>query len=468
MNISTSSSTSHHIRQKSRERTSSLGNLVSLDIESDSINDNTSIAVQVTDSKYMKKTSSANSLSSLKNVINNVLTTVTSNNNNNNSDPQDLELGYDKSPITSSSNSSSSQMKKILFIVLGLMALLFLYHVNRVNTVITTTLDEPLQDRYALDVQDSTRTDYPIIMCADRDSFSFNSEQHAWTSLLIEGVLKRDPQTGLYSVHFDKDAEGNVIGTALEGKLAEGKRGLELSELKRFNGHLYTFDDRTGIVYEILDRDPTTKKRKVVARYILNDGDGHTDKGFKSEWATVKDGKLHVGSIGKEWTTPGGEVISINPMWVKTIDLSGRIKSISWEKQYNLLRNAADVAFPGYMIHESGEWSEFYKRWFFLPRRVSKLPYDEVKDVNRGSNIMLAASEDFKNISIKRIGDLTPTRGFSTFKFVPGRPREIVAIKSEEVGEKMNSYITVFTTNGKVLLPETLIANEKIEGVEIE
>lgn len=30
--------------------------------------------------------------------------------------------------------------------------------------------------------------------------------------------------------------------------------------------------------------------------------------GFKCEWATVKDGYLYVGGLGKEWTTTTGEV----------------------------------------------------------------------------------------------------------------------------------------------------------------
>lgn len=32
---------------------------------------------------------------------------------------------------------------------------------------------------------------------------------------------------------------------------------------------------------------------------LLNDGDGHATKGFKSEWATVKDGLLYVGGLGE-------------------------------------------------------------------------------------------------------------------------------------------------------------------------
>ena len=49
-------------------------------------------------------------------------------------------------------------------------------------------------------------------------------------------------------------------------------RGMELSELVVFNGRLFTVDDRTGIVYEIIDN-------KVVPWVILSDGNGKETKG---------------------------------------------------------------------------------------------------------------------------------------------------------------------------------------------
>ena len=53
-----------------------------------------------------------------------------------------------------------------------------------------------------------------------------------------------------------------------------------------------------------------------VARAILVDGDGSSPKGFKCEWATVKDGMVFLGSTGKEWSD-GPVVINNNPQWVK-------------------------------------------------------------------------------------------------------------------------------------------------------
>ena len=42
--------------------------------------------------------------------------------------------------------------------------------------------------------------------------------------------------------------------------------------------------------------------RKVFQRWAIADGDGDEAKPFKTEWATIKDGKLWIGSIGFEWS----------------------------------------------------------------------------------------------------------------------------------------------------------------------
>jgi soluble calcium-activated nucleotidase 1 len=59
------------------------------------------------------------------------------------------------------------------------------------------------------------------------------------------------------------------------------------------------------------------------------------------------------------------------------------------------------------------------------------------------------------------------TKGYSSFKFIPGtEDRIIVALKSEEVSGKVASYVTVFTLDGKILLKDIKIGNVKYEGIE--
>lgn len=121
----------------------------------------------------------------------------------------------------------------------------------------------------------------------------------------------------------------------------------------------------------------------------------------------------------------------------------------------------------GYIIHESAVWSSIHQRWFFLPRRASKEHYDDKADEKRAANFMFTASEDFKTIDVSTIGTLNPTHGFSSFKFVPGTNNNvIVALKSEEDGEKKATYIMVFNIDGTIIHEEMKVGDKKFEGIE--
>ena len=125
------------------------------------------------------------------------------------------------------------------------------------------------------------------------------------------------------------------------------------------------------------------------------------------------------------------------------------------------------LMFPGYMIHESGVWSDIHNRFTFLPRRVSTERYDETADERRASNTRIMADEYFSHIEVDKVGPMSNTRGFSSFKFVPGtNDNVILALKSEEDAGKIVSYYTVFTVSGNVLVPETSIGDIKYEGIE--
>lgn len=157
---------------------------------------------------------------------------------------------------------------------------------------------------------------FQIGLIADMDKASKHPQKpYTWRSFFKKGSLHYDPLTNSVSVTFD-DADVTEIaaGYSLKG------RGMELSELVTFNGHILTVDDRTGIVYR-LEND------RVIPWVILMDGDGNKSKGFKCEWAAVKDKVLFVGSIGKEWTA--GENVNHDPMYVKAITTTGEVKILT-------------------------------------------------------------------------------------------------------------------------------------------
>jgi len=240
---------------------------------------------------------------------------------------------------------------------------------------------------------------------------------------------------------------------------------MELSELSFFNDKLFSGDDRTGILYELAPNAPPGSETIPIPNYILMDGNGHSSKGFKIEWSTVKDGKLYVGSMGKEWVAQG--VVKPDPLFVKVIDKEGRIEAQNWADIYSSLRKATGTMAPGYLLHEAVGFNPLNRRWYFFPRRVSLEEYDEVLDEERCSNIAISTDEKFQDVQvIKDVGLLSKIRGFSSFKFLPYSKEEVVALKTQEKDEVV-TYITIVNIKtGAILLPETKIANVKYEGIE--
>ncbi|XP_075895594.1 soluble calcium-activated nucleotidase 1-like isoform X2 [Nelusetta ayraudi] len=316
--------------------------------------------------------------------------------------------------------------------------------------------DVPYNHTYPLSPPERTPhgTRYRIGMIADLDLASRSPKDQTWFSYLKRGHLTVSDSGDRLEVEWDADT------LVLESHLSENGRGMELSELIVFNGHLYTVDDHTGVVYRIEDN-------KAVPWVILPDGDGTVSKAFKAEWLAVKDEQLYVGSLGKEWTTTTGEVVHENPEWVKVVGSHGEVQHRSWVSNYNALRRVTGIEPPGYLIHESAAWSERLQRWFFLPRRASHERYDETADERRAANILLSCPADFSAVSLRRVGPFNPTHGFSSFKFVPDTDDQIVlALKSEEDAGKIATYIMAFTLDGRILMPEAKVGDVKYEGLE--
>lgn len=296
---------------------------------------------------------------------------------------------------------------------------------------------------------------YRIAIVSDLDHDSkLADKKDTWHSLMKTGSFYWNPTNNFLSVIWDDRT------VTLSSSLSMKGRGMELSELVTFDGRLLSFDDRTGMIYFI-------ESDQAYPWVILMDGNGKNNKGFKSEWATIKDEQLYVGSMGKEWTTPSGEFEHNNPLWIKVISPRGETHSLNWISYYKRLRQAINIEYPGYMIHESGAWSDIHKSWFFLPRRCSHERYNETRDETMSCNIMLTADENFIDIKVTHIGDLIPIRGFSSFKFLPGSQDSIiVALKTEEYQGHTATYIMAFTIEGTVIMSETKVMDKKFEGLE--
>lgn len=281
-------------------------------------------------------------------------------------------------------------------------------------------------------------------------------------SILLEGHLQyQQDNNNRILIEWNKPVE-------IFTKHNEGGRGLELSELVLTpNGKLLSCDDRTGLVYEHINQNG---EEIVVPRYVLTEGLGDTNKGMKIEWATVKKDTTWFGSFGKEFTAPDGSIVHENNFWVATIDANGDIKRYQWKSVYDKIRMLLGASWPGYVIHEAVTWSSIHNLWVFLPRRVSSEPYNDVKDEKRGSNKMILGNEYLSSFEVRTVGKLTPERGFSAFRFIPGTQDQVIlALKSEEEAStgKQRTFITAFTIQGETIMEETLVpVPYKFEGLE--
>ena len=235
---------------------------------------------------------------------------------------------------------------------------------------------------WATTIQSMGKQEYHFAIVADLDKQSKvqDAKKPLFKSILKEGSLRKVGDT--WKLVWGSEH-------TLTSPLNEAGRGMELSELVIFNKKLYTFDDRTGIVFEVNDQ------RKVIPRGIFMEGDGNQGKGQKTEWATVKDGLLYTGSFGKEYIDiETGAISSRNNLWVSVMTKNGEISHENWTDNYNAIRRTTSSVHPAYQIIETLVWSVTHRRWYCLPRRVSSEPYNEEKDEKMGSNTIIVCEQE--------------------------------------------------------------------------
>ena len=108
---------------------------------------------------------------------------------------------------------------------------------------------------------------YKIAMISDLDTESKSKKKdNTWLSYLQTGNLTLSDDSSRVTIALDKEP------VTLTSSLSQGGRGMELSELVVFNGNLYSFDDRTGIIYFV-------RNNAVYPWVLLVDGNGTSHKG---------------------------------------------------------------------------------------------------------------------------------------------------------------------------------------------
>mmetsp|Transcript_10263 Transcript_10263/g.18488 ORF Transcript_10263/g.18488 Transcript_10263/m.18488 type:complete len:425 (-) Transcript_10263:3454-4728(-) len=318
----------------------------------------------------------------------------------------------------------------------------------------------------------------PFAVVTDQDKASKRPEDTAnslprrWVAYLRRGELAFQLNDAL---DFDNSSfsvtwSDSSTGIELWSRINEDGRGMELSDLIWFQSKLLAPDDRTGVLYEIVQ--PNSAKPFVAPRDVLPDGDGNTAKGFKGEWMVEKDNELVIGGHGREITDPynGMSIKGRGGLWIKVLDRFGGVRHHDWTEKYNRLRKAVGAEFPGYLIHEAVLWSALRREWVFLPRRYSTSAYNERENERRGWNRALIADEEFREIRELPIKlPKIPERGFSAAQFIPKTQEKLVlALRTVEVEgiSKLETFVSVFSIEtGNVLMSEMSIGDLKYEGL---
>ncbi|GAB0092538.1 hypothetical protein DMENIID0001_075400 [Sergentomyia squamirostris] len=296
---------------------------------------------------------------------------------------------------------------------------------------------------------------YQFEIIADRDKKAIGLSNTYISNIRIGAVQVIDENQ--LNITFTTDSFDILTKYAYNG------RGSELSELLYFHGEYYTFDDKTGIIFRISNSD------QLVPWVILGDGYGNETRGFKAEWATVKDDHIYVGSHGIETLVKKtGEIDNINMQYVKKVSRDGAVVHENWSDVYNKLRIGIGMPFPGWIIHEAAVWSPINKKWIFIPRKCSPKPYLEVDDEYIGCNKIIFANEDFTHIEFTNLqaDPQPPERGFASFKFLPdSNEKIIVGLTTVEANNQVTTSIIAFDLQGKILFPETKFIDDKYEGL---
>jgi nucleoside diphosphate kinase len=316
-------------------------------------------------------------------------------------------------------------------------------------------------------------TGMALALVADQDEAAAGAE--GWTSFLRYGKLVYNGDLGAGSYSIDMPGE-QPLRTKRGDKAG---RGAEYSALEVFAGRLITADDRTGNLDEIVACGDGFNFRVQACVNAAGEemsvpmGDGSKNKPLKCEWSTQKDGKMLIGSTGKERTDDDGNVVHEGEMWIKAFDPATlAMEHLDWRSVYGALRQAAVCPHgAGYMIHEGARWSDVHKQWFFMPRKLSREPYDEVKDCSKCVNLMLTCPEKpavgGDDVIMQAYLTKSDLRGCSDFLFVPGtKDTHVFMLRTEEsLDNVVSTYASVIDLEANVLMEEVKVATErKFEG----
>uniref|UniRef100_A0A1I7UAC9 Apyrase n=1 Tax=Caenorhabditis tropicalis TaxID=1561998 RepID=A0A1I7UAC9_9PELO len=324
-----------------------------------------------------------------------------------------------------------------------------------------TDVRKPLCEVMQVDPLNNSDILLPLSIITDMDSKSKSTNN--WYSTIQYGALALSQNRTTSFIHWMEKVN-------ITSNFNFNQKSMEMSDLKIYRNRLLSVDDKIGVVYWL-------RNGTAIPWVITSTGDGTKSTPFKGEWMTIRNNDLYLGSSGHEVVTATGEYINDDEMYIRVISPNGAMVAEDWTARFVKLRRAVGIHFPGFMIHEAIHWSEVHKKWFFLPRYASKLPFNAATVYETGANMLLSTSDCFCDTKVVYIGKQDVHRGFSAFQFIPGTNDEIiVALKTSEVpanpekpfeNKIFNTWITIFKIDGTIILEDQALEDGvKYEGIE--
>eukprot|EP00122_Pirum_gemmata_P007786 Pgem_evm1s7160 len=234
----------------------------------------------------------------------------------------------------------------------------------------------------------------------------------------------------------------------------------EFSELLKLEETVYTFDDKTGIMYSIpwsKTNDQYNTKLERVHQFKTSD----SKIAMKTEWATSLTNPHHilVGSHGVGYKKRDEVVV---------YDVKGK-KEIAKQKWgvYKEIANFLDLNDDGYLNVEGVIFEPTQAKLFIFPRLTCNSTFG--KGPEHYSNFFVSCDFNDQNLSCSNyqkttLSDSDPFTGFSSVKLLNNN--KFIALKTNETSDDDHySTIKSFDNTGKVFWSHLLSNNTKFEGL---
>ncbi|KAL7713312.1 Apyrase [Entamoeba marina] len=298
----------------------------------------------------------------------------------------------------------------------------------------------------------SSSTSFKILFVSDDDNNNKNNDENKFNSHILSGLLNFN--NGQWSF-TQNDMDSYTVKTTLN----YNDKGNELTDIIQFYNGIYVFDEQTGVISELNEKD-----QEIYPRHIIADGNGNKGNGAKLKWSTIVDNILYIGSSGNEILNESGILTQQSKPYIQQIDKTGHIQYMNWEEIYKRITEALSIPEEGVVVNEAVVYAPLSDKWYFAP----KICIDNLNDKQlKSCNQIIELDGQLQSTIISQYTQFDENKGIVSIKLLPFKENTMVYLKCNIIDDEQNSWIGMMDTQGYTLLEEVKIAGHKFKGIEI-